>query len=245
MSGFAFHIVGAGRGGTSLIGGLIDTHPDCEVHFEEFSMNFLMGRAWTDAENVTDPVLRAKARIANFVEACEARAAAFPEKLWGHKTTTEQIGRIGSATGHDLGNDTDALDIFIDSVAHVPTIFILRDGRTCVRSKVSRTGQPIESAIQGWKYSLRVMDAFRARATDLLVVKFEELITQPEATMRKVLAFLGVSYTPVVLPGPANQKLNPDYRYNFFGVSKILIEQDTPDWIDDVRKELIANGYRE
>lgn len=250
MSGFAFHVVGAGRGGTSLIAGLIDTHPDCEVHFEEFSINFLMGRVPTNAETVHDPTLRANARIANFIGACEARAAAFPEKLWGHKTTTEQIGALGSSVGNDvgpersLGNDTDALDLFVENLAHIRTIFILRDGRACVRSKVKRTGQPIEVAVRRWKYSVRVMNAFKARAADLLVVKFEELITHPEATMRGVLAFLGVNYTAEVLEGTASIKMLPEYRLKIFDRTKLELEDHAnQEWVDDIRPELIANGY--
>jgi hypothetical protein len=250
MSGFAFHIIGAGRGGTSLVAALIDTHPDCEVYFEELSTNFLLGRVRTDAETMHDPAPRAKARIANFIGACEAHAAAFPGKLWGHKTTTEHIEGLGSSVGKDVacvpasGTDTDALEMFVESVADIHTIFILRDGRTCVRSKVMRTGQPIEEAVRRWKYSVRVMNAFKARAAHLLVVKFEELITYPEATMREVCAFLGVAYVTAVLEGTASIKLSPEYRSKIFDRSKLVLEDHADQkWVDDIRPELIANGY--
>lgn len=74
MGGFAFHLIGAGRGGTSLLAGLIDSHPDCEVCFEQLSTDFLMGCASTDAETVENSTIRASMRIRNFMEACETLA---------------------------------------------------------------------------------------------------------------------------------------------------------------------------
>jgi Sulfotransferase family len=249
MSGFAFHLIGAGRGGTSLIAGLIDTHPDCVVHFEEFSIGFLMGKAPTLAESEHNPTLRTAARIANFVSACEAASIAFPNKLWGHKTTTEQIAGLGSVRQNlsppsPNAEDIHALDAFVENLIDVPTIFILRDGRTCVRSKAARTGQPIEVAVRRWKYSIRVLNLLKERSPRLLVIKFEDLITNPESTMRAVTLFLGVPYDPIVLSGTENQKMLPEYRSKIFDTKKIYVEEEShQEWIEDIRPELVANGY--
>ena len=254
MSQFAFHIIGAGRSGTSLLAGLIDTHPECVVHFEEFSRNFLVGTASPDAETMTDAGGRTAARLANFIRACETRATAFPGRHWGHKTTTEHIWYLGRSLAEhpkdrdDVcaapGEDINALETFVESVADIPTLFILRDGRTCVRSKVTRTGQSYEAAVHRWKYSLRVMNSLKERAANFLIVKFEDLILRPEETMRIVTSFLGVNYDAVVLSGTDNPKIQPEYRLKIFDRSKIAFEEGLHQrWIEEMRPELVTNGY--
>ncbi|MGH6801710.1 MAG: sulfotransferase family protein, partial [Methylocella sp.] len=243
------HLIGAGRGGTSLIAGLIDSHPDCAVCFEELSTDFLMGRAATDAETVQNPMMRASMRIKNFIEACEAHAAKVPDKLWGHKTTTEHIGALGSPASADASKNADysliahCLNLFVSSLSGVPTIFIVRDGRTCVRSKVNRTAQPLNTAIERWKFSIRVLSAFRASHERLLVVKFEDLVVSPRQVLPQVCDFLNVAYKEEMLRGTTSLKMLPEYRSDSFDRSKLEFEERGEQWVADLRGELELAGY--
>jgi len=249
MGGFAFHLIGAGRGGTSLIAGLIDSHPDCEVCFEQLSTDFLMGRAPTDAETIQNATIRASLRIRNFMEACETHAAKVPDKLWGHKTTTEHIGALGGPAATDASKITehpvsaDCLNFFVSSLSKVPTIFIVRDGRTCVRSKVNRTGQPLNTAIERWKFSIHVLSAFRARHERLLVVKFEDLVVSPRQVLPQVCNFLNVAYNEEMLRGTNSPKMLPEYRSDSFDHSKLEFEDNGEQWVADLRGELALAGY--
>ena len=249
MGGFAFHLIGAGRGGTSLIAGLIDSHPDCEVCFEQLSTEFLMGRAPTDAEAVQNSMIRASLRIRNFIEACETHAAKVPDKLWGHKTTTEHIGALGRPAAADASKNTEhhlmanCLNLFVSSLSGVPTIFIVRDGRTCVRSKVNRTAQPLDTAIERWKFSIRVLSAFRASHERLLVVKFEDLVVSPRQVLTQVCNFLNVAYKEEMLRGTTSPKMLPEYRSDNFDRSKLEFEDKGEQWVADLRGELELAGY--
>ncbi|MGH6839119.1 MAG: sulfotransferase [Methylocella sp.] len=249
MGGFAFHLIGAGRGGTSLIAGLIDSHPDCEVCFEQLSTDFLMGLAPTDAETIQNSAIRAAFRITNFIEACKTHAAKVPDKLWGHKTTTEQIGALGWPAAMDASKHTehpvsaDCLDFFVSSLSRVPTIFIVRDGRTCVRSKVNRTGQPLNTAIERWKFSIHVLFALRASHESLLVVKFEDLVVSPRQVLPEVCNFLNVAYTEEMLRGTNSPKMLPEYRSDTFDHSKLEFEDKGEQWVADLRDELALAGY--
>ncbi len=252
-SGFHFHIIGAGRGGTSLLTGVIDAHPECEVHPEEYSTKFLMGRQWTSAECEPDPEVRIPMRIQNFLTACERKAAEHPGKLWGHKSTTEQIKGLDDInTESTFATDKcaiaanaefDALNCFTKYVAHIKTVFILRDGRSCVCSKVRRTGQPVEEAIRRWKYSVRLLDALRARVKDLHVVKMEHLIRHPEENLRSICKFLGVTYTQEMLRGTQSTNMMEVYRRDGFYVSAIDVTDFDEPWLQDIREELVACGY--
>ncbi|MGQ0445336.1 MAG: sulfotransferase family protein [Beijerinckiaceae bacterium] len=249
MGGFAFHLIGAGRGGTSLLGGLIDSHPDCEVCFEQLSTDFLMGRVPTDAETAENSTIRASKRIRNFMEACETLAAKVPDKLWGHKTTTEHIGALGSPAALDSTKNTErpvtacCLNLFVSSLSRVPTIFIVRDGRTCVRSKVNRTGQPLNTAIERWKFSIRVLSTLRANHERLLVIKFEDLVVSPRQVLPQVCDFLNVAYKEEMLRGTNSPKMMLEYRSDGFDHSKLEFEDNGEQWVADLRGELELAGY--
>ncbi len=175
---FSLLISGAGRGGTSLLAGLLGYHPDLDVRFESH-MNDLLGQVPTSAENVAT-------RLAAFRSGCELLAAS-SEKIWGNKVTTEQIGAL---TGKPF--DGAAIDLFYNYHRDLKHIFILRDGRTCVRSKVARTGQSIETACARWLYSTKIFHYFESGRVNGTTVKFEDLLVDPVAELKRICNFLGI-----------------------------------------------------
>jgi protein-tyrosine sulfotransferase len=50
-----------------------------------------------------------------------------------------------------------------------------------------------------WKYKLRTLDVARSLGLAVMPVVFEALVTEPEATMRRLLAFLDLPWDPEVL----------------------------------------------
>jgi len=252
-SSFKFHIVGAGRGGTSLLAGLIDAHPACRVIFEEYSLGYLMGRIQTDAERLARPADRIPARVQNFLNACEARALEAPELVWGHKATTEQIKGLESVGEQSHQPDRaeidysvsafDALHCFAAAISDAKVLFILRDGRTCVRSKVKRTGQSFEEAIKRWKYSLRVLEALRAACADFLLLRFEDLVLRPEPNLEQICAFLRIGYDPVMLGGTNNPRMRDDYRRSGFDQKPTRVDELEPKYLALMRDDLVALGY--
>ncbi len=246
--GFEIHIIGAGRGGTSLLTGLLDAHPECEIHPEEFSTKLLMGREWTDAETKCAPAERISMRIDNFMAACERKAVEFPGKKWGHKTTTEHIQGlehlhpdsqfISDPNALPAIAGIDALVCFLKRVAHIKTVFILRDGRTCIPSKMRRAGLSLNESIKRWKYSLTVLDALKSTIHDLQVIRFEDLIGDPEPVLRSVCDFLGVAYTQAMLQGTQSNKMVATYRRDGFDRSTIDTTGFSEPWLEEIRQEL-------
>ena len=47
-----------------------------------------------------------------------------------------------------------------------------------------RTGQPLETAIERWKFSIRVLGRLRQTAQHLHILKMEDLILEPERELR-------------------------------------------------------------
>lgn len=193
-SRFRFLIVGAGRSGTSLLTALLDQHSQLEVGFEVGSIDCLRGRALTD-----QPERLFQQRSGAFVDRCLAAAASSPAALWGNKITTEQLAGLNK---HNLYHvpPLDILNAFFNEVlADLPVIYLLRDGRACVQSKLARTAQGLEQACDSWRYAVHVYELLQRPST--LFLRFEDLVQAPERELARVLEFLGVEFEPGIVAG--------------------------------------------
>ena len=236
---FGFLVIGAGRGGTSLLAGLLDCHERLEVGFEMFSEGYLAGVALPAA----GPDLF-EARAGAFVRACVEEAARHPDRIFGNKITTEQLLGLEDHNVANPGAPVDVLDAFFNrQMKGRKIVFILRDGRTCVRSKVARTGQSVEQACARWKYSAEVYRFLSSRHENNVRIRFEDLVLRPEPTLAGVCAFLGVPYQASMLQGTRNSKLRPEYRREQFDDSKLALDDIPPGCIDRIRDDLERCGY--
>jgi hypothetical protein len=238
-----FLIIGAGRGGTSLLAGLLDYHSKLEVGFEMFSTKYLMGRS------LFHTLVHSKKKLiyhrtTAFRKACIHESKKFPGKLWGNKITTEQIYGLED---HNLANPDQKVDIidffFRNSMPDIRIVFILRDGRTCVRSKVNRTGQSVEIACLRWKFSVQVYRYLREFHNNNITVKFEDLLNNPRFVLEDICTFLGVSFEEKMLMGTTNKKMLPEYRSDTFNQPKQTLEDIPEKYCSMIQDELRYCGY--
>lgn len=211
---FKFLIVGAGRSGTSLLTALLDQHSQLQVGFEVGAVDCLRGRAL-----VEQPERLFQQRTSAFVESCVAAAEASAASVWGNKITTEQLAGLNR---HNLFN-TPALDIldtfFNHSLQGLPVIYLLRDGRACVQSKLSRTGQSLEQACNSWRYAVQVHDFLQTRNATLFL-RFEELVEQPERELSRILAFLGLAFEQTTLSDKGTMHPDMPAAYRRKGIDR-------------------------
>ena len=248
-----FLLVGAGRGGTSLLSGLLDGHPGLEMGFELYSNEMLAGRGPDPLDpSKEDPDTRLADRVANFRAACLKRAAKVPPgkrpgRLWGNKITTEHLQGLVAAVTPGRSEEA-VLDYFFrQALGGVKIVFILRDGRACVRSKVARTGQTFAQACTKWRFCARVYRHLfgpNAAPAGVCFVRFEELVSEPAATMRGVCGFLGVEYDEAMLAGTQSEKMPTEYRRD--GIDATRADAGSPgeeDWQALIADDLRACGY--
>lgn len=205
-SPFRFLIIGVGRSGTSLLTGLLDAHSQLEVGFEQHADECLRGKALEENHN-TMFFDRASAFIENNI--ASARASAKP--VWGNKITTEQLGGLNK---HNIYNapPIDVLDTFFNQmVPGLKIIYLLRDGRACIASKLKRTPQSLEQACNGWKYGVGIYEFLQTRPQTLLL-RFENLVQDPVAILTRCCEFIGVPFEEAMLRGTMNEKIPPAYR---------------------------------
>lgn len=215
-------MVGAGRGGTSLLSGLLDHHPALELGFELYSNAMLAGHGMDPAELARESeATRLADRVERFRAACVNRSAKrapegkTPGRLWGNKITTEHLLGLANAVAASSSEAAVLDHFFRHALPEIKIIFILRDGRACVRSKVARTGQTVEDACAKWQFCAQVYQHLVKPGNapgGLCVVRFEELLHEAEATLERVCGFLGVVYDPIMLGGTQNEKMPPEYR---------------------------------
>lgn len=227
---FEFLVIGAGRSGTGLLAGLLDSHPRLEVGFEQDSEAILLAAG--------EPSWR---RAMRFRSRCEECASGFPEQQWGNKITTEQIRGL-----EDDGRDpAEALAHFFDEVMRgITKICILRDGRTCVRSKMNRNrrGLAIEEASRRWCYSVFVHD-FLADRGDAVVLRFEDLVADARSVLMPVCDRLGVEWDDAILAGTRNEKLPPEYRQTGFNPAPTVVDDLPAGCMSIIEADLHRLGY--
>ena len=235
---FEILIIGAGRGGTSLLAGILDGHSHLEIAFEQYA-GYLMGRQLF-AEKADSYFVRTSA----FLAACDASAASFPGLIWGNKITTEQLRPLQKHNTIAGYEPIDLLPEFFQRTMHGKRIiFILRDGRSCVISKVNRTGCDLAWACSRWLFSAKIYRYLREHQGDWHTLKYEELVADPEKTTRAICAFLGLDFEPSMLTeGPNNPKMLAEYRQS--GIEQKAIVKSLPDeYLAQLQGDLEYCGY--
>lgn len=222
-----FLIVGAGRGGTSLLMGLLDGNTDLEVGYELYSIDCLMGFGLKDAAKLHRTNMMDH-RIDTFKARCNHEASQHPDKQWGNKITTEQLYGLHD---HNVVNGSNIDEIHTFFQKHFPSlkvIFIMRDGRTCVRSKLGRTSQDLPHAISRWKYAVKVCRQLQDQHAAIHVVKYEDILREPQNALAQICAFLEIDYQSDMLEGVSNEKMLSEYRSASIDRSKLSLKDVPP-----------------
>ena len=245
MNPSSIHIIGAGRGGTSLLASLIDAHPRCEILFEKLSVAYLEAEGERDIDSGLSLAARTRNRVDRFLHAWEFDAMQHPGMLWGHKSTTEHILSLTENPPADLGDEPgfDPIDYFVGRMSEIPTVFILRDGRTCIPSKMQRNARTLDAAIVRWKFSVEFLMRLRASDTPLHVVRMEDLVLNPVPAVKEICAFIGLPYTAEMLEGTTNHKMLPEYRHGRFDPDTVRLPESSPEWVSRIEPELAYCGY--
>lgn len=183
-------IVGCHRSGTTLVRLMLDSHPNISCGPEtQFLSDFahLTRERWKHFSRYGFPKEYWHRKIADFFDSFQTDYARTRGKSrWADKTPRYAL----------------ALD-FIDQL--FPTcqiIHVIRDGRDVVASHRDRWGYlSALKAVEKWPYYIRAVRAMSEQLSPdrYYEVRYEQLVTKTEQTMRKLLAFLGEPWDDAVL----------------------------------------------
>ncbi|MFG1424718.1 sulfotransferase [Roseixanthobacter glucoisosaccharinicivorans] len=237
-----FLLLGAGRGGSSLLAGCLERHPALLIRAELGGVGVLMG---ADEAQVPPPSMARLLdyRLTRFRARCDGDRRANPERIWGNKITTEQVLGLNAHNHYNLTQEP-VLDRFVSAMTGYRFLFIMRDGRTCVDSKVRRAGLSHVEAARRWCASVRVLEHLSGQGVLAGSFRYEDLITAPEATLREVAACVGVAFDPLMLEGARSPILPADYRHGRFVNEKAAERPNLPPAIEHlIRPDLDRLGY--
>lgn len=202
-------VVGAGRGGTSLLTALLDSHSLVTMGFEFGARQYLVEPEELPLAN----------RLAALRAECDVRAARFSTPVWGNKFTTGQIALLYDGrppTELEKPDDLVLEHFFLKTFVDWGVVFITREGTACIDSKRRRDGLDEAEAAERWVYSIQCLRFLQQRHPMLHVVRFEDLVHSPEVVLPGVCGFLGIGYEPDMLSGTENPKMRAEYRRSGF-----------------------------
>jgi hypothetical protein len=202
-------VVGVPRSGTTLLRLMLDAHPELaippETHFipsviravrrggsaDRVADRITQHRRWADF-GLDAGELRARIRALDPLDAGDAVRAFYElyaegsgKPRWGDKTPgyATKMRRIAKA------------------LPEARFVHVIRDGRAVVASRArrSRSGVPVDVAARRWK---RRVISTRNRSTGVAhytEVRYEDLISETEATLRRVCSFVELPFDDATL----------------------------------------------
>jgi len=232
-------VIGAGRGGTSLLGVCLGGHPQIVMRLEYHTADTLIGR-----ESPTRLVASTlDDRFVRFREVCEADRARHPGMIWGNKLTTEQLAgpeehiRLNHPAAHVVAR-------LVAAMPEYRIVFILRDGRPCVASKARRNNVPLIEAALRWRYAVRVMERLRDLGALAAIVRFEDLVQSPQVVLSTVCRSPEIEFHDEMLRQTNSEELRPEYRSEGFVVEKAVAVPSLPDEVlTIIEPDLRQLGY--
>jgi hypothetical protein len=203
-------VVGLGRSGTTLLRLMLDAHPQLaippETHFAvgvirmyrngnptpEEAADYLSGlRRWGDFGIERDEILdRLRASAADDAQSTlrafyEVYAAKQQKPRWGDKTPGYgvQMKRISRV------------------LPEARFVHLIRDGRDAALSRARASGKRVRpvKAAQRWRERIDETRAQAAKVPHYIEARYEDLVRDPEGTLRRILSFTELDWDPAVL----------------------------------------------
>ncbi|MGE0790476.1 MAG: sulfotransferase [Sandaracinaceae bacterium] len=192
LNRIAVSIAGAGHSGSTLLGLVLGAHSECVYLGEAKKSDFLFDE--------DKPLRKRVCKICG--PDCE---------LWSRFTGPEPdlyeaLSRLtGRAVVIDSSKDVGWIRARRAEVVRAGgrhrVLFLTRDGRAVINSRARKYGEEDASElIDEWLSKIEQTQALvREVGPDALQLRYEELATEPERTMRRVCEHVGIEYEPDML----------------------------------------------
>jgi hypothetical protein len=181
-------VIGAPRSGTTLLATMIGSHSDVGMVNEDVNVRALgrvLGRPFTG------------------VKLCVPNQIRLEKKSFFGSQMLKKFGLIAESPKSHY-----SITEFL-SFPNLKVIGIIRNGNDAVHSMMVRGRSKLGKAARRWSEAIETIHIVKQRYGErVLVVSFDDLVLEPEATLRTACDFLGLSFEDRMLRG---QNLNPYY----------------------------------
>jgi hypothetical protein len=239
---FCFFI-GHLKSGTSLLGGLLDAHRDVILSDELDALRFV--EAGFSRDQLFHLILkraRAEARK-HRITARRLQAYSFevPGQWQGRSETPLVVGdgRAGPTTQR-LGTSPDLLERLEEALGQLDlrVIHVVRNPFDPISASIVRGQRSFADAIDHYIKRCDVLEGLRDRldATNMLAVRYEDVVADPETRLAEICRFLGVEADPAYLRAScAIVRPNPDR-------TRDTVEWTEP-WISAVEERIAGYDF--
>ncbi len=184
-------VFGAPRSGTSLLAGMLGAHPDIAMAHED------TGEGWTHI--VGKPIRGVKLVAPNQIEHTHALSSRL--RRYRHRLARYGVQNLGLNWPRFKLQSIYAIRDFQTS-PNSRILAIVRDPQENVESIRRRGKNPRSVAEYRWARALEVIATVQAETPSLIrVVYYDNLVTEPETTMRRCLDWLELPYSDRVIQG--------------------------------------------
>ncbi len=158
----------------------LNSHQQMEATRQRFlneTTEFWSSGLWPDTKMYLDLSVRVFRQFAQLYQACSEQ---YGYKRWGIKHPFVDVA---------------AFDRFLSLLPTSKFLYLYRNPYDVARSskarKFTKTPADFQALMTAWRNS--VMAALQAEATNLMVIKYEELLHEPDAWISKIESFTGVT----------------------------------------------------
>lgn len=251
-----FYILGSGRNGSTLLGTMLNRHPDLLVIPEQFALPYATIRYrllnWLDWQDLVKIVVGEYSDPKNsfWKRSCThliPELYAIPREQRSLRTLIDRIavdqgdstGRPFIMWGDKTPMNTRMFNVIKPVLEGSRFVFLLRDGRDVV-SSYSRSEdklladhtQPMNAA-RIWAQSIDVLERVKKMAPpeDLFILRYEQLIGEPEKSLKALCAFLGVPFSELVLSDSAvGRSMTAEGMSHHMNLTRPLMPGNTGKW---------------
>ena len=249
-------VVGCPRSGTTLLAAILDRHRSIsispETRFFESVKRLDRKRSPASHDGIADFIL-SRDRVSDLdVTRVEllARFKRYPASIASGYRALLEVYAVRS--GKEMAGEKSPVHLL-----HVPTIFewyplatvlcLVRDGRDVVQSllRVPWTHDNASRHAAEWRYRSNLTAQFQGRFRDRFhVVRFEDLLRQPEAELKRVFDLLGVYYDERVFDSGNHSNVVPKWERKWKAMALGPIDDSRVSvWQSTMSPELLHRMY--
>lgn len=240
-----FFIFGCGRSGTSLLSRMLSQHQSIAVPLESHIF-----RSFSALEGYYGDLSRRKNRLRLIEDILSTQAI----QAWQLEASSEEIERLVNSP--DLGGVFDAImeswtnlndkkrwgektprhvyhwDDIHGYYPNAKVVHIVRDGRDVALSFMDARFGPKTTYMGAhyWKQYLNKVQMLKVSASDVLEVRYEDLLTDPRKTLGVVCEFLGEEFDEKMLSFYENKQPYATDKRNRVNLQQSLMVENAEKW---------------